>query len=139
MSTLTHTPAQSNFADRFTLNYPAGHRPDIGSVVGPNWLNEFFVVTAYEEVTEPGTEHTPKRSYTRALLELLSKDRKDLLTVQNRRDFVSMSTARQVWIFRTGVQEVPDRRGINALADAFKYEAINDMVLRLLESKRAAA
>lgn len=132
MGTLTHNPAQSNFYEDFTLNFPAGHKPEIGSVVGPNWCNEFYVVNGFEQVT------IGDRSFVRAFVQELTEDRKELLTIENRRDFVALATSAKAYEMATDFRRAPEPNELRQLEAAFRNENVIDAVVRLLEQKRAA-
>ena len=99
MATTTLTPPQGLFNDDPVLHYP-GACDIAGQVVGPNWLGEFYVIreTSYDGET------------TTAMLALLTKDRKDLLTVEARRGFVARVAQQKESEAKNGFQELPSMK-----------------------------
>jgi hypothetical protein len=102
VSTLTHTPAQSTFAQDFELNYPGDVRGIDGQVVGPNWMGEFFVIR------ETHTARRDGQVITVADLALLTKDRQALLSVEARRDFVAKVGSHKTAEAESGFHAVPE-------------------------------
>ncbi|WNM64938.1 hypothetical protein SEA_MASELOP_15 [Rhodococcus phage Maselop] len=111
MSTETLTPTdQRAFAEDFSLNYPGRANIATGQVVGPNWLGEFFVSrdSNYSGLTDETTVE----------FELLTEDRKALLTSEAKADFVIRVERDQARRSETGFQVLPEWREIN---DAERY------------------
>jgi hypothetical protein len=75
--------------ERDTLNYPGECVDIIGQVVGPNWLDEHFVITDVTCIcdVETGVETTI------AHLEHLTGERKALVTSEAKREFVAKTAA----------------------------------------------
>lgn len=120
--------------EEFSLNYPAGHKPGIGSVVGPNWAKEFFVVTGYEKV-----EPNDRAPYVRATLVQLTRDRQELLTQESKREFLGRAMADQTRRMNGSVPEVPTWAGLREMLAAFKGSEISDILVSIDARKRLAA
>ncbi|WNM69917.1 hypothetical protein SEA_GUYFAGIERI_14 [Rhodococcus phage GuyFagieri] len=111
MSTQTLTPIdQRAFAQDFLLNYPGRVANVAGQVVGPNWLGEFFVAR--------DGHYNGLADETVVEFELLTEDRKALLTPQDKMDFVIRVEREKERQDRTGFQATPQWREIN---DAERY------------------
>lgn len=111
MSTETITPTdQRAFGQDFLLNYPGRMGNVTGQVVGPNWLGEFFVSRE--------ANYNGLADETVVDFELLTEDRKALLTPEAKMDFV-IRVERDVerWS-QAGVEVLPEWREI---LDAERY------------------
>lgn len=103
------------------LNYPFNdNAPDhsadmVGQVVGPNWLGEFFVITNTKNTLAQASSTSTFFSQTEATLELLTKDRQDLLTVEHRRMFADRVMADKERNDAAGIEPIPEWREIGDL------------------------
>lgn len=83
-----------------TANYPGSILPDPGQVVGPNQLGEYFVGV--------GDSYRAETDITNVQYEILSEDRKALLTHAARQEFVMRNAAIQAEEEASGFRPIPE-------------------------------
>lgn len=122
MSTFTTIPPQAQFEDEFELNYPGDCRDIEGQVVGPNWLGEFFVIRE-TEIGSQSIEDAQGRlvnahvTSTTALCAILTKERREFLTTDARREFVARQMSQDAGEKARGFRKLEDRKEIKAAED----------------------